>query len=585
MNFLSRMLIDLWQVLLSWYYSWRYGPVARRLETPPHGARKGFIVVQIDGLGHDSLLDAITKGYAPYIGSLLRSGQAEALRWFTGLPSTTPYVQAGIMFGSTYDIPGFRWYDKAKETAIVCKYPGVMSHLQAQVSYGRRGILEGGASYANMFDGGASISLFTLSAFGRTSLIEKVGGLGLFLVLLFSPIRVLRIIVLSAWTYLSGLWRQVSAVFWPNKFGRLGFFAPFFHVLTDVVVREIETFATLVDIYRGVPAIYVTYTSYDEWAHRFGPSDKYAYRAVKAIDRQVQQIDRMRRHGTKGEYDLFLLSDHGIARCVSFETIFGSSLGQVISASVVQPVMTDETQSGTRAARAAHSLLGDEVAVAERRLFGLSSEAARSIKRALDDMADVEPIELAQRSDVIVRNSGPLSHIYFNVSPDPMDAGEIESAYPGLMHRLAHHPGIGVVAVRTAAEPLLLTCKGAFPCREVAGEEIFVGLPNAPKIAGSLAKLLSFPHSGDLVLLGKWGLWGVRDLVVSFERQRGTHGGVGGEQCYPFFLALAEEQPDVTSIDGPEALYHFFMSYSEMEAPLEQEREAWRMHAGGQQTE
>ncbi|NPV07555.1 MAG: hypothetical protein HPY83_06270 [Anaerolineae bacterium] len=562
MNLLVRKLIDLYEGLMRRYYSWRYGPVARRLGTTEGDESRGFIVIQIDGLSHATLLEAVARGYAPHIGQLLRSGQGEAYRWFSGVPSTTPAVQAAIMYGSSEGIVGFRWYEKESGQAIVCKFPGTLSQIQARVSAGRRGILEGGASYANMFDGGASTSLFTLSAIGRTSILRKMGGLSLFLVLAFSPVRVMRILALSVWTYLLGVWRRLSALFWPSKYGQLSFLSPFVHVLTDVVVREIETFAVLVDIYRGVPAIYANYSSYDEWAHRFGPTDGHALRAVKAIDSQVQQVDRMRRRWGGRPYDLYLLSDHGMTPSVPFETAFGQSLGQFVDSCIEAPTRTDEARAGAVGLRGASSLLGYEVGVAEDDLEGLPSDAARSLRLSLERRAEEEITELPGRTDVVVRDSGPLSHVYFSVVPEgPMDLSALEEVYPGLVRRVADHPGIAVVGVRTAVGPQLVTAEGTYPCRPGQGEAAFADLADATAIVTSLRDLLAHPSAGDLVLLGRWNWWGRPDLVVTFERQRATHGGVGGEQCYPFIIGVTREPVDLSDVRGPTDIYRLLLSY------------------------
>ncbi|MGI6207560.1 MAG: alkaline phosphatase family protein [Anaerolineae bacterium] len=562
MNLLVRKLIDLGEALMRWYYSWRYGPVARRLGTAEDDDKRGFIVIQIDGLSHATLLEAVARGQAPHLGQLLRSGQAEAYRWFCGVPSTTPAVQAAIMYGSSYGIPGFRWYEKETKQAVVCKVPTALNQLQARLSKGRRGVLEGGASYTNMFDGGASTSLFTLAAMGNTSILRRMGGLSLFLVLAFSPIRVARIVVLSVVTYLVGVWRRLSALFWPSKYGQLSFLSPFLHVLTDVIVRELETFAVLVDIYRGVPAIYANYSSYDEWAHRFGPSDPQALRALHAIDGQIEQVDRMRRRWGGRPYDLYVLSDHGMTPSVPFETAFGQSLGQYLDSCIEVPTLTDETRVGAVDRHGASSLLGYEVGVAEDRLAGLSSDAARSLRESLEKRAEVEATELPHRTDVIVRDSGPLSNVYFGVVSDrAMYLDELEQAYPGLVSRVADHPGIAVVGVRTAQGPLLVTAEGRYRCQVGEGEQAFPGLPDASLLVASMRELLAYPNAGDLVLLGRWGWWGRRDLVVTFERQRATHGGVGGEQCHPFLIAVTGEPVDLSYVSSASDIYRLLMAY------------------------
>lgn len=562
MNLLVRKLVDLYEALVRWYHSWRYGPVARRLG-PSGGDRPGFIVIQIDGLSHDSLLQALAGGYAPYLAQILRSGEGEAYRWFAGLPSTTPAVQAAIMYGTKDGIPGFRWYEKTTGESPVCKIPSFLARLQARLSADRPGVLQGGASYTNMFDGGASTSLFTLASIGRIGVLQRAGALPLFLVLAASPIRVARILFLSLWTYLSELWRRASAFFWPSKFGQLSLLSPFIHVLTDVLVREVSTFAALIDIYRGVPAVYINYSSYDEWAHRFGPDDGHAMRAVQAIDGQIKQLDRMRRWGGR-PYDLYVISDHGMTPCVPFETAFGQSLGEFVDSCVQGQTLTEETTLGPTDLQHPAALLGYEAGAAEDELEGLSLEAARSLRRSLEKRVESETAESEGRSDIVVRDSGPLSHVYFNaVSERAATLEELAALYPGLVKRIADHPGIGVVAVRGKEGPVLITASGAYDCVPGRCEGAFVGLPEAEQLVTEVATILGYPNSGDLVLFGRWGWWGQPDRVVSFERQRGTHGGAGGFQCDAFLVGLTTRGVGLERITHAKDLHRLLAAYQD----------------------
>ncbi|NLT41487.1 MAG: alkaline phosphatase family protein [Anaerolineae bacterium] len=570
MNVIVRTLVDLYEALVRWYHSWRYGPVARRLGKTD-GAGHGLIVVQIDGLSHDELLRALSGGHMPYLAQVLRAGEGEAYRWFSGLPSTTPAVQAALMYGTKHGIPGFRWYEKSTGAYPVCKLPGFVNRLQARLSAGRTGILRGGSSYANMFDGDASTSLFTLAAIGGSSLLQRAGVLPLFIILASSPLRVARIAALSVWTYLSELWRRVSAFFWPSKFGRLSLLSPFIHVLTDVLVREISTFAALVEIHRGVPAIYVNYTSYDEWAHRFGPDDGHALRALRAIDGQLKQLDRMRRWGGR-PYDLYVLSDHGMTACVPFDTAFGQTLGEFIDGCIEGSTRTDEAIMGPVDLQEPAALLGYETEAVEDDLDGLSREVARSLRESLEKRVEAEPPEPAVRSDVVVRDSGPLSHVYFNAVADrPATLEELSEFYPGLVRRVAGHPGIAVVAVRSPDGPVLVTAAGVFPAVRESAAAVFTGLVEATELLDEVVRLLEFSNSGDLVVLGRWGWWGRPDQVVSFERQRGTHGGAGGHQCDAFVVAFTAPSISLDGVRTASDLYRLFLSYQSEPLAVETE--------------
>ncbi|HRF83736.1 MAG TPA: hypothetical protein PLO34_04805, partial [Pseudoxanthomonas sp.] len=75
-----------------------------------------------------------------------------------GLPSQTSASQAGILFGDNYDIPAYRWYDKAQGRLFVSGRDAAA--INARFA-GDGGLLRGGASIGNLVDGDAAISLLT----------------------------------------------------------------------------------------------------------------------------------------------------------------------------------------------------------------------------------------------------------------------------------------------------------------------------------------------------------------------------------------------------------------------------------------
>ncbi len=227
-------------------------------------------------------------------------------RWRCGLPSTTPASQAGILYGNNWDIPGFRWYDKATGDSIMCKLPGMVKSVQDRISAGRAGLLRGGSSYTNMFDGDARLALFTLSALGRHRVFENVRGLGFLVLFGLSPLRLLRTIGLSLWTWLVYVVKRAATWIRVRPRGsHFTFLGPLLEIFNNVIFREVTTFSVMLDIYRGMPAIYAAYTGYDEIAHHFGADSREAFRALRGIDGQIRQIDRIRQHYMRRAYDLY----------------------------------------------------------------------------------------------------------------------------------------------------------------------------------------------------------------------------------------------------------------------------------------
>ena len=566
MNWLLRCILDLVGSLARWYYSRKYGAMAQQMgrgsETDPPEQR-GFIIIQIDGLAHQYLQEAMELGYVPTLQRLLTSGDALLSRWRCGLPSSTAAVQAGIMFGNNWDVPSFRWYEKDRGVSVVCKQPALVREVQERVSSGREGILEGGSSYVNMFDGDARLSLFTLGAWGSDRFFENVRGFGFMLLFLFSPWRAVRTVGVSLWEYARDLGGRVASRWRAGPRQRLTLVSPLLQIMVNVVFREIETLGVMMDIYRGVPSIWANYFGYDEVAHHVGPLHHDALRALRGLDKQVRQIDRIRRQYRRREYDLYVISDHGQSPSRPFREIHGVTLGQYIAAQLGDSVAMDERWGQVYHARKPTDYLLEELKGLERK--GSRSKRARalirSLRRWVDQRIPPDPEmewDLERHGDVVVRSSGSLAHVYFNVTPSPMDLSEVAILYPELVSLLLDEPAIGLIVGRDGGHAACLTVDGMLHLAgwtDAGHDHRMTSLPEPRLAAAQLARLASFPHSGDLILLGAWDGAGE---VVCFEDQWASHGGLGGPQDYPFILSPAHLEWNPGGVTNSEQLYEHF---------------------------
>jgi hypothetical protein len=581
MNWVVRKVVDGYRALARKVYDRRYGTMARQLGRDEVAARaveapaRGFIVVQIDGLAYDHLVQAMARGAAPYIKSLLGSGRLRLASWRCGLPSTTPAVQAGIMYGQNWDIPGFRWYEKALRRAVVCRFPATMQAIKKRIAAGRTGILSEGSSYFNMFDGDAEWSVFTLSSLRAPRFFAGVRGLGLTLLFLLSPLRVWRIVRLSIWYYLLDVGRRLAALFRPSDYRPFDLISPLTSILVRVLFQEIVTFGVQMDIYRGARAIYLTNVAYDDVAHHFGPTHAAAFRAIKSIDRQVAQIDKMLNRYGQRPYDLYILSDHGMSPSVPFKQRFGQSLGDYILQQIGEPVVLDERWDAPGYAVSQAQYLLDELRGLEELLSPRSATVVRAARAVVsrsvtgdggtDDLADgrehLDRWDLDRHSDIAVRVSGPLAHVYFNVSKQRLNLSDIAVLYPALLTRLIEHPGIGLVVGRESNETIMLGREGTLSMDEAIdqrhGSNPLVGLSDPPTQAAWIDRVASMPRAGDLMLLGTWD----NGVVVAFEDQVGTHGGLGGPQINPFILYPTEIELPAGAINNSYDLYPVFACY------------------------
>jgi hypothetical protein len=562
MTWLLLRIVDLFNTLASWYYRRKFGTAARHLGRPPleGDGHRGFVIVEIDGLAHDFLRQALKAGHMPYLARLIQGHRLQLARWRCGLPSTTPASQAGILYGNNWDIPGFRWYDKETQSSIMCKLPGSVRTVKERIAAGRVGLLRGGSSYTNMFDGDARLALFTLSAMGRDHLFENVRGLGFVILFILDPIRVIRVLGLSLWTWLVYIVKRFAALIVPSS-PHFTFFGPVTEIFNNIIFREVTTFSVMLDIYRGMPSIYACYTGYDEIAHHFGADSREAFRALHGLDKQIRQIDRIRQVYIHREYDLYILSDHGMTPATPFRKLFGLTLQEFIANHTGQEVYSGEGEGESEGLPVARvRFLVEEIrALEERPHAALPARLLRATRERLEEHILAEVLsadwDLSRRSDIAVRNSGSLSHIYLNVTPRPMDLSEVALLYPTLLDALVGHEGIGLVVGREGDEVIIAGRGGTLrlgPAHQrLEGENPLCNLLDPAWAAGQIARVAHFPHAGDLILFGRWD----RAQVVSFEDQLASHGGLGGPQDWPFIAFSPEERFVPRGIENSEEVY------------------------------
>jgi hypothetical protein len=566
----AALLIDTFAAITGFYYSKKYAAIAKRLglrqQIPVGSNAAGVIIIQIDGLSHQQLLWATERGYLPNIRRALGSGRYVASKWRCGLPSTTPAAQAGIMFGDNEGIPAFRWYDKAHQRSMVFKLPGIAAAYQSRLEAKSPGVLLGGSSYVNVFDGGAYNSLFTLSTIEPHSFFEGVRGAGLVALFLLNPVRILRVAYLSVREYITDALQRISSRLRGQSYLPVIGIFPFLRIVSNVIFREIETFAVLVDIYRGVPAIYATYYGYDEIAHHFGVRSHAAGQSLRQIDRSIGQIERLQRANVTRPYTMYLLGDHGLTPSVPFEVRFGQTLGETISGQLGSSVNLGEGQDGEHAYLYQARFLIQELQAIERNLAPPTAKVARHIRELVETRLARSSDELTgwdrnREHDVEVKSSGSLAHVYFNLAEHRMDLSEISAAFPSLVVNLLAHPGIWLVVAREGEQTIIMDHDSILTFdsrgeRQLEGDHPLTRLPEPEHAAEQIRRIARFVESGDLILFGSYDP--STDTVICFEHQWASHGGLGGPQDYPAIVYPRTVQWDPSQVHNASDLYALF---------------------------
>ncbi len=551
------------------YYRAKYFPFAAERRERHEATQRGFVAVQLDAVAHEDLQRALRRGYMPNLQRLMDRSGYDLRTYPAGLPSATPAAQAAIFYGTKNRIPAFRFYEKTERRVVIGSQPASVQFIRDRLP--DEGILSGGSSYVNLFDGGAQRAVFTLAARPHATLFQKMGGGRLLLLLMMHPLRVLRMVLASLWEYLreerdrvlSQMRRQSTYYWW---------YLPLLHIGTNVVLRELQTLAVLLDIYTGVPAIYTTYNSYDEFAHHFGPSSNTALKSLRVLDRRIGEILKMIRRLPGRPYDVVILSDHGQTPAIPYRVRYGETLGDTIVAAYAHGVQvlagTGDYGPPAEALDFLMRELEEVSATSSRPARHLGLRFTRWLRREYNPFPLVaETVRLAPQDSLVVTYSSSLAHVYWTepTEPLPLDAIRADPQRRALYYFLVAHGGIGLVVTRVVdgahvegkSGRALVSPDGEWEVLE--GEDPLVDYADDVDARRALVALARMPNAGDLVLFGAYDP--EHDECVCFDDQVGAHGALGGRQFRPFLLTPLGWVPDGHEIHDPLDLHPLFARY------------------------
>ena len=542
------------------YYRKKYMLIAKlvgRVGAHADLSDRGLLLIQLDALPHETLCSAMERGYLPFLRRELLGKNFQLQKWYSGVPSNTPSVQAAMLYGNSDDIPGFRWYEKDKNLHINFKSPLSAGVVEGRLNARCEGLLKGGSSYANMFSGGASSAVATYGSFTQFNIAKTLRGLQLFVLILVNFITVLRTIFYTVKEFVIELCDWLNLIR-HKLIQRSEYLFPLYRIVMNVWLRELITVGVMTDIARGAPSIYVTYLAYDELAHQRGPFSKSALNSLKTLDRRIRRIVRLARRNILREYDIFIISDHGTTASMPFFFLYGQTLDRCISELVDNEVTAYKHESTGESQITYARILALRLESYEREVmrglrFIVRAFRGVLIRRILKDQ-ELRP----QGKEVVVAVSGPLAHIYLPPA-HVLQEHEISARYPKLIQGLLDHKGIGVVITRKDGQIVIRSREGSAivapngrPLRK-DGDPLPSIEPKDLAYLG-LRRLMDMTNSGDIVILGSdHGRY-----TVNFEEQMAAHGGLGGLQNSAFLMHQPDYAGRMAGIDDPVRLYEIF---------------------------
>jgi hypothetical protein len=280
-----------------------------------------------------------------------------------------------------------------------------------------------------------------------------------------------------------------------------------------VVVRDLIVYGVLSDMMKGRPAVYATFSSYDEVAHHSGLERADTLEALRKLDQQFGRIERARRYAPR-PYEIIVLSDHGQTQGATFKQRNGYTLEDLVEGSLSSGRV--EAFSG-----------GDE----QHAMVGLALEEATG---HYDGAKEDKTKDVADKQ-VIVLGSGNLGLVYLMEEPFRLPAEEIKRRHPALLTALCEHPHIGWLLVHSEKHgPVALGANGTHYLGDgrIEGDDPLAGFSaNAPS---HLLRTDGFAHVADIMV----GSFYDAELEegCAFEELISFHGGIGGPQTRPFLL-------------------------------------------------
>ncbi len=486
-------------------------PVSEGLPTRP-----GLILIQIDGLSQPQFAHALKRGEMPFLRRLLRREHYRLHAQYSGLPSTTPAIQAELFYGIKGAVPAFSFRDPESRRVVRMYDPDAAARVEALcAANGDEALLDGGSAYSDSFTGGAAESHFCPSSMGWGPALRAANPLVLMAFLLSNFYSFLRVAVLLLMELVLALVDFVRGlVDGQDLFKELKFIPT--RVAIAILLRELCVIGGKIDISRGLPIVHINFLGYDEQAHRRGPRSLFAHWTLKGIDDAVARLWRAANRSPWRHYDVWIYSDHGQAAVRPYHLAQGYPLEEAVNG-------------------AFEKLGSAALSIHPRRAGGIQTQRVRFLGgRRIQRLFSVLGIENeeADEQQPTVAALGPVAHVYLPRDL-PRDARDFVARELARTHRIPLVLSVaapGVLRARTESGEFSLPQD----CARLFGSQH----PFLDSLGEDLVRLCEHADAGDIVLLG----WREGVPALSFATENGAHAGASPEETHGFAL-LPEDAP------------------------------------------
>lgn len=474
--------------------------------------KKKLIILQIDGLGYRDAKEAISNGHMPFLRTLLTDDEYEILKYRSGVPSTTPYVQAGLLYGDNAEIPSFRWWDRKRKKTIQLMGERTFYDVEHRYFNKSKPLLEKGAAIASLFAGGSK-SAFAVSYVekGNSQFFNSLSK-NIFLHMFFNPLQNIK------WHWHSFKKSTKIAIEIIKSVVKRKY-VDWIHFPLYLLDQLFLFYPTSVAVKKAIggnyPVTYAGFYTYDNVAHIFGQKSSHGNGILKDIDNALKSISSAIKKSKK-ETELIILSDHGETTFEFIGKKTGKTLGEHL-AGFLPNYQIDEYP-------------GKHIKPRGKRKGGIA-----------------------------LTYSGGLAHFFDTERETRMSFKEVIKQYPNLVQKIIQIPEIAGVVMKDEEEDILIAKDKVFSLKKplTDGAKEFLSKFDKPEIvAKQLTDLNSFKNAGDIIFIGQHG----KDYQISFEPPVCGHGSIGGNQAHPFILLKKSHKLDTSDITDARHLHPFLSS-------------------------
>jgi hypothetical protein len=468
--------------------------------------RPGLLMIQVDGLSRTQLEKALAKNKLPFLQKLIAREDYCLHSFYSGLPSTTPAVQAELFYGARCSVPAFSFRDHESRQMVRMFEPAAAAKVNARyIDKDVESLLSGGSAYTDIYDGGATEPHYCASSMGWGPALRKANPLVLTAFVISNLYSFLRVAVLLLIELGIGLFDFVRGLADGRDFVQeLKFVLK--RVAITILLRELCLIGGKIDLSRGLPIIHINFLGYDEQAHRRGPHSLFAHWSLKGIDNAIARLWRAANNSAWRHYDVWIYSDHGQAWVRPYHKVQGYDLEEAVRAAFKHPA-----NNTTAASRKSQN------SIQTQRLRFLGGKYIQSLFPVLGEADEEQPR---------VAGLGPVAHVY---SPEEMSSDQRNS----IAHELAHKHKIPIVLyVEAPGRICARTGTGVFRLPQDRATLFGSQHPFLDSIGEDLLRLCEHPDSGDFVLLG----WRAGASPMSFTEENGAHAGASPEETNAFAL-------------------------------------------------